>query len=415
MEKQAKIKPRCPYFGKCGGCQWQDIPYNIQLSKKEEFVRNMLTSLLNISKETIQPIIGMKEPWFYRNKIQLPIRMMNNRILMGYFMPKSHEVINIKECYIQDPYLTESAQIAREVFEREEVSAYDEKTGRGLLRHFVGKIGFQTNEVLLGIVINSKKLPSQFTIANEIKKRERLMIRNVARREPYTKTILVQGKAYPKRDPKPRIAGIVLNENPSNSNVIMGMKNTTLFGRNHINERLGNFLFKNRLDSFFQVNPKQAFKLYNQIIEFAGLLGPETVIDAYCGVGPIALWLSEKAQEIIGIERSENAVKDARQNASLNRVNNIKFETGKIEKVLPKIKRKIDIIVINPPRKGCAERTLAAILKIKPKKIIYVSCNPNSLARDAKMLMEKYKLKTVRPVDMFPQTYHVESVSLFEF
>jgi 23S rRNA (uracil1939-C5)-methyltransferase len=349
MEKQAKVKPRCPYFGKCGGCQWQDIPYNTQLSKKEEFVRNILTSVLQVPKEVVLPIIGMKEPWFYRNKIQLPIRMMNNRILMGYFMPKSHEVINIKECYIQDPYLTESAQIAREVFEREEVSAYDEKTGRGLLRHFIGKIGFQTNEVLLGIVINTKKLPSQFTVANEIKKRERLMIRNVAKREEYQK-----------RNPKPRIAGIVLNENPSNSNVIMGLKNTTLFGRNHINERLGSFLFKNRLDSFFQVNPRQAFKLYNQIIDLAGLSGSETVIDAYSGVGPIALWL------------------------------------------------------INPPRKGCEIKTLTAILKINPKKIIYVSCNPNSLARDAKVLMEKYKLKAVRPVDMFPQTYHVESVSLFE-
>jgi 23S rRNA (uracil1939-C5)-methyltransferase len=398
-----RLKPRCPYFGKCGGCQWQDIPYEIQLFKKESFVRNMLTGLLHIPKEVVQPIIGTKEIWFYRNKMQLPVRMMNNRILMGYFISGSHDVINIKECYIQDPYLTESAQIAREVFEREDLSAYDEKTGKGLLRHFVGKIGFQTNEILLGIVINSKKLPSQFTVANEIKKRERLMIRNVARKEE-----------YPVRKPKQRIAGIVLNENSSNSNVIMGTKNTTLFGRNHINEKLGNFLFKNRLDSFFQVNPKQAFKLYNQVRDFAALTGSETVIDAYCGVGPIALWLSDKAQEIIGIERNENAIKDARQNAGLNQINNVRFEMGEIEKALPAIKRKIDLIVVNPPRKGCEMKTLTAILKAKPSKVIYVSCNPNSLARDAKVLQERYKLKAVRPVDMFPQTYHVESVSLFE-
>lgn len=223
------MKPRCPYFGTCGGCQLQHLSYEEQLQLKTRAVRErMEEGGIGTGGGLVRETIGMDDPWFYRNKIQFPIREQNNHLQMGYFKQRTHEVVNIKECYIQDPYLTEIAQIAREIFEERGFLAYDEKTGKGLLRHFIGRSGFRTNEILLGIVVNGKGLPAGFTVADEIKKRERLMHRLVARHQD-----------YPPLEGKRRIVGIVQNVNTARSNVIMGKYNTTLMGIPFLREKLG--------------------------------------------------------------------------------------------------------------------------------------------------------------------------------
>jgi len=390
------VKPRCPYYGTCGGCQLQHIAYEDQLELKTGLVREAMEKH-GVAGTRVEPTLGMKDPWFYRNKMQFPIRSQNNRLQMGYFKQKTHEVVNIKECYIQDPFLTESAQIAREIFEERGLTAYDEKTGQGLLRHFIGRSGFQTHELLLGIVINGKGIPAGFTVADEIKKRERLLHRQVSRHQN-----------YPEYEGKRRIVGIIQNINTVRSNVIMGNHNTKLLGIPFMMEKLGGFTFKVGLLSFFQVNPLQAERLYDLVEKFAELTGTEKVVDAYAGIGTIAFWLSKKAGEVVGIEERPEAVKDARQNITLNELTKVRMEAGLIEKTFP---GKADVVVLDPPRGGCSEKALKVTVRARPRIIIYVSCNPETLARDLKALTQhNYRIEKVQPIDMFPQTEHVEVV-----
>ena len=392
-------KPRCPYYGTCGGCQLQHLSYDEQLNLKRETVRSALkkAGLENIS---VEPTLGMDHPWFYRNKIQFPIRKQNNHLQMGYFKPRTHEVVNIKECYIQDPFLTEIAQIARETFEKRGLSAYDEKTGNGLLRHFIARSGFQTHEILLGIVINGKGIPSVYTVADEIKKREKLMRRQAARHLEY---------AAPYPDRKMRIVGIVQNINTARSNVILGEKNTTLFGTPFLREKLGGFHFNIRLTSFFQVNPVQTVKLYDLVKKFADLSGNEIVVDAYAGIGTIAIWLADKAKSIIAIEERNDAIKDANSNLDLNKMTKILVKHSIVEKAFPK---DAEVVILDPPRSGCSNKVLQILCRIAPPRIVYVSCNPETLARDLGILSQSgYQIEIVQPVDMFPQTEHVEVVA----
>ena len=393
---QRTIKPRCPYFGTCGGCQLQHLAYEDQLALKTEMVRESLAKE-GLAEIEVKPIMGMYDPWFYRNKIQFPIRAQNNRLQMGYFKQKTHEVVNIKECYIQDPFLTEIAQIARKIFEERELSAYDEKTGKGLLRHFIGRSGFRTNEILLGIVVNGKGLPAGFTVADDIKRQERLMIRLAQRHDD-----------YPELKKKPHIVGIVQNENINRGNLILGHHNTKLLGSSFMRERLGKYNFRVHLPSFFQVNPVQAEKIYDLAKQYADLAGGEVVVDAYAGIGTIAFWLAKQAGSIIGIEEREEAVKDANENIKLNSMANITMKVGLIEKVFPKV---ADVVILDPPRGGCSEKALESVVRSGARKIVYVSCNPETLARDLKVLSSHYKTELVQPVDMFPQTNHVEAVA----
>jgi len=277
------------------------------------------------------------------------------------------------------------------------LTAYDEKTGKGLLRHFVGRSAFNTDEVLLGVVINAKGIPAGFSVADEIKKRERLIHRGLCRHE-----------GYPEITRKRRIVGIVQNVNTSRGNVIMGQENTTLLGIPYMRERLGKYNFSLQLLSFFQVNPIQTVKLYNMVRRFAELKGAEKIIDAYAGIGTIAFWLADKAAEVVGIEERKEAVKDAARNIQLNNLTNVKIEAGLIEKGLPSAS---DVVVLDPPRGGCSAQALKMVVKAKPKRIIYVSCNPATLARDLKQLVENdYRIEIVQPVDMFPQTEHIEVI-----
>src|SRR3989339_280237 len=386
------IEPRCPYFGTCGGCSLQHIPYGEQLEMKRMDVRDNMEKQ-GVTGVEIYPTLGMKEPWFYRNKIQFPIRSQNGQLQMGYFKKQTHEVVNIKECYIQNPFLTEIAQIACKIFEERELTAYDEQTGKGLLRHFIGRSGFQSNELLLGIVVNAKGLPAGFTVANEIKKQERLMHRQVTRHAD-----------YPEFPEKPRIAGIIQNSNIRRDNVILGEFDTKLFGSAFMKDRLGNYQFKVHLQSFYQVNPSQAIRLYNLIVKLADLHDSELVVDAYAGIGPIAIWLAKKADKVIGIEPVAAAVKDAKENIRLNKLANVEMLLGRVEDSLPK---NADVIVLDPPRAGCSDKAIKAVVRAKPGKIIYVSCNPQTLARDIKILMDYgFKADFLQPLDMFPQTEH---------
>lgn len=391
------IEPRCPYFGTCGGCQLQHLPYETQLEMKRDVVKEALAGE-GLRGVQVELTLGMDDPWFYRNKIQFPIREQNHKLQMGYFKQRTHEVVNIKECYIQDPFLTEIAQIAREIFEKRGLSAYDEKTGKGLLRHFIGRSGFQTSEILLGIVVNGKGLPAGFTVAAEIKKRERLMHRMVLRH-----------REYPRFEEKKRLIGIVQNVNTARSNVILGRQNTTLFGAPFLREKLGRFNFRINLLSFFQVNPIQTARMYDLVKEFAELSGRELVVDAYAGIGAIAFWLSDRVGEVVGIDENEGAVKDANENIKSNKLTNVKVEAGAIERVFPE---KADVVILDPPRGGCSEKALRVVCKAEPKRIVYVSCSPETMARDLKMLSQGgYQVEAVQPVDMFPQTNHVEAVA----
>lgn len=392
---ERSVKPRCPYFGACGGCQLQDIPYEDQLTLKARSVRERMDEQ-GLAGIEIKPTLGMDDPWFYRNKMQFPIRAQNNRLQMGYFKQRTHEVVNIKECYIQDPFLTEIAQIARKIFEERGLSAYDEKTGHGLLRHFIGRSGLRTNEILLGIVVNGKGLPAGYTVAGEIKKQERLMVRLAKRHED-----------YPELKKKPHIVGIVQNANTNRGNLILGRRNTKLLGSSFMREKLGRYNFRVHLPSFFQVNPVMAEKLYDLVEKYAGLAGGETVVDAYAGIGTIAFWLAGKAGTVIGIEEREEAVKDANENIRLNSLTNITMKAGLIEKVFPKV---ADVVILDPPRGGCSERALESVVRSGARKVVYVSCNPETLARDLKALGGHYKTEVAQPVDMFPQTSHVEVV-----
>lgn len=394
MEKQ--VKPRCPYFGACGGCQLQHLAYEEQLELKTGMVQE------NLGREgvwgiEVKPTLGMDDPWFYRNKMQFPIRSQNNRLQMGYFKARTHEVVNIKECYIQDPFLTEIAQIARKIFEERGLSAYDEKTGQGLLRHFIGRSGFRTNEILLGIVVNGKGLPAGYTVADEIKKQERLMIRLAQRHED-----------YPELKKKPHIVGIVQNVNNNRGNLILGQQNTKLLGSSFMREKLGKYNFRVHLPSFFQVNPVMTEKLYDLVRKYADLAGGQTVVDAYAGIGTIAFWLAGKAGQVIGIEEREEAVRDAEGNIRLNSFTNITMKAGLIEKAFPKV---ADVVVLDPPRGGCSAKALESVVRSGARTVVYVSCNPETLARDLKILSAHYKIEAVQPVDMFPQTNHVEVVT----
>ncbi|MFH1387363.1 MAG: 23S rRNA (uracil(1939)-C(5))-methyltransferase RlmD [bacterium] len=391
------IKPRCPYYGVCGGCQLQHLEYEEQLIMKQGMVREEMDKQ-GLAGVEVRPTIGMDDPWFYRNKVQFPIRSENNHLIMGYFKRRSHEVVNIKECYIQDPFITEIAQVARKIMEERGLTAYDEKTGQGLMRHFIGRAGVKTNELLLGLVINGKGIPAGFTIANEIKKQERLMHRLVSRHDD-----------YPSYEKKRRIVGIVQNVNKARGNVIMGKDNTTLFGTPYMRERLGKYTFKVGILSFFQVNPIQAVKLYDVIAKFADLSGTEIVVDAYAGIGSIAFWLSGKAGIVVGIEERKEAVHNAQQNIDLNKINNVRMVEGLAEKSFPK---KAEVVVLDPPRGGCSEKVLELVGRAAPRQIIYVSCNPETMARDLRILAGAgYKTEVVQPVDMFPQTEHIESVA----
>lgn len=427
-----RIAAPCAIYDQCGGCQIQHMSYKAQLSWKRQHVVDVLERIGKLSVATepsehtaqvlatsadtdgeadtvttsdsamnadgnadsisrvhgvvVHPTLGMSEPWRYRNKAQVPIGVTEGGLVGGFYARGSHRIVDMNTCLIQDERNDEVVARVKEIGRMLGISAYNEETGRGLLRHVVVKTAFRTGEMMLVLVTNGRDIPHVDAWIGSI------------------------------REHIPHVASICQNVNTKRTNVIFGDETRVLWGRDVIYDYIGNVQFAISARSFYQVNPVQTEVLYSKTVEYAGLTGKETVIDAYCGIGTISLFLAQHADQVYGVEIVKEAIDDARSNALLNEMRNVKFEVGASEDVIPAWKEQgitADVIVVDPPRKGCDPRLLDTILEMKPERVVYVSCNPSTLARDLRILEDGgYRTVEVQPVDMFPHTVHVESVAL---
>ena len=383
-----RVEAPCVYFSQCGGCQLQHLSYEGQLKWKQNMVANVMKRLGKIDAP-VHPVKGMEEPWHYRNKSQIPFAQNESgQMVAGFYKTKSHSIVDMERCLIQ----TGEADVVMADLKRElEISGvrpYDEKSHQGMLRHVVVRKGRATGEVMVVLVTKSKKFPQ----ASAVIERIRALI--------------------------PNVTSIVQNVNGEKTNVIFGNDTFTLWGKDTIEDTIGNVRFEISARSFYQVNPVQTEVLYKQALDYAQLTGNERVIDAYCGIGSISLFLAQKAGHVMGVEIVEQAIEDAKRNAALNGFTNTYFEAGPAEEVIPrwyKEGKEADVLVVDPPRKGCDEALLNTIIEQKPKRVVYVSCNPATLARDLRILEDGgYKTQEVQPVDMFPHTTHCEAVAWLE-
>lgn len=384
---QYRVEPRCPIAAKCGGCQLQHIDYQKQMEFKVNKVRSCLTRIGGFKEFMMEPICGMEEPYYYRNKSQFPVgRNKDGSIAIGFYAGRTHSIIDTTHCYIGAEVNSEILAFLRSFIERYHIEPYNEATHQGLLRHILTRIGYSTGEIMVCLVINGTRLP-------------------------HTEE-LIQGLL--------KIGGmksICLNVNQEKTNVILGEQIIPLWGEPYITDYIGTIRYRISPLSFYQVNPVQTKKLYDIALEYADLQGEETVWDLYCGIGTISLFLAQKAKRVYGVEIIPQAIQDARENARRNNIENAEFFVGAAEDVLPnKYKEEnihADVIVVDPPRKGCEQSLLDTILAMAPQRVVYVSCDPATLARDLKYLCERdYKLVKVRAVDQFPHSVHVESVCL---
>lgn len=380
--------PPCPIFERCGGCQLQHLSYGGQLKQKEKQVRDVLERIGKISDVTVHPTLGMKDPWRYRNKAQVPFAEREGGLVAGFYQERSHEIIDMEECLIQHEENDKVAQAVKEVAINLGVRAYDEKTHKGVLRHVVARYGVNTGQLMVVLVTRTGEIPNKSKVIEAIK--EKL----------------------------PNVTSIVQNINLKKTNVIFGDETIVLSGEEYIYDTIGDIQFAISARSFYQVNPDQTKVLYDKALEYACLSGAEIVIDAYCGIGTISLFLAQRAKHVYGVEIVPEAIDDAKRNAKLNGMTNVDFAVGEAEKVIPWWYAqgiRADCIVVDPPRKGCDEALLETIIKMKPKRVVYVSCNPATLARDLRILEDGgFKTIQVQPVDMFPHTNHVETVALIE-
>ncbi len=385
---EARCQPKCPIYYQCGGCQLQHVNYNEQLALKRQTVVDAVTRIGKLNDVVIHPTIGAQDSWYYRNKMQFPIGTVNGKVAVGCFAQGTHNIINTEHCFIQHEANNKVAQAVQKIITELGFSTYDERTGNGVMRHVLGRVGIATDEVMVVLVTASHELPHQ----------ERIIARL--------------------RQSIPNLVSIVQNINTERTNVILGNRTRTLWGQNTITDKLGEFTFHISARSFFQVNTKQAEVLYNKAVEYAGLSGEETVIDAYCGTGTITLFLARQAKKVYGIEIVEPAIRDARHNAEFNQIANVEFIVGDAVNVMPQMFKqgiRPQAIVVDPPRAGCEKQVLETFVAMQPERIVYVSCNPSSLARDLAVLEEYgYKTLEIQPVDMFSHTYHVECVALIE-
>ncbi|PIH56036.1 23S rRNA (uracil(1939)-C(5))-methyltransferase RlmD [Paenibacillus sp. LK1] len=393
-----RVSAPCPIYDQCGGCQIQHMSYAGQLAWKRQLVVDNLQRIgkLNVLVEDeegaeqqgirVLPTMGMDEPWRYRNKAQVPIGAAEGGLVGGFYAKGSHRIIDMESCLIQHEHNDEVVAKVKELGSHLGISAYNEETGRGLLRHVVVKKAFRTGEMMLVLVTNGRDIPHKDAWIGSI------------------------------REAIPHVASICQNVNKKQTNVIFGDETRVLWGRDVIYDYIGDVQFAISARSFYQVNPVQTEVLYGKTVEYAGLSGKETVIDAYCGIGTISLFLAQHADQVYGVEIVPEAIEDARSNAMLNEMKNVKFEVGASEDVIPRWKEQgieADVIVVDPPRKGCDPRLLDTILEMKPERVVYVSCNPSTLARDLRVLEDGgYRTVEVTPVDMFPHTVHVESVAM---
>jgi 23S rRNA (uracil1939-C5)-methyltransferase len=370
---------------KYGGCQLEHISYEGQLTYKENQVRQVLTRIGKLEDVKVHPILGMDNPWYYRNKSQVPVGAKDGKLIAGFFKPRSHEIVDTDESFIQLPEINDAIRVVKEICNDLRIPPYDEESHKGVLRHIMARYGQQTGELMVVIITRTADIPNKDKLVEEIVTR------------------------------LPKVKSIVHNINSKRTNVILGEKTTVLWGNEVIYDYIGNVKFAISALSFYQVNPVQTKVLYDKALEYAGLSGEESVIDAYCGIGTISLFLAQKAKTVFGVEVVPEAIQDAKRNAELNGITNAEFAAGEAEIVIPKWYKegnKADVLVVDPPRKGCDETFLQTVIEMKPKKIVYVSCNPATLARDLRILEDGgYQTIEVQPVDMFPHTTHVECVA----
>ena len=393
-----RVEPKCAFARRCGGCQIQEMSYDRQLVFKNQKIRGNLERIGGFTKDQIdtvmQPVVGMEHPFGYRNKAQFPFGTdKEGNPITGFYAGRTHDIIANTDCALGVEQNKEILEIILQYMRENKIKSYDEKTGKGLIRHALIRYGFKTKEIMVCLVVNGKKLP----------KAERLI----------EKLIQIEG-----------MTSITISPNTRRDNVIMGDSYEILWGQGYITDYIGNVKYQISPLSFYQVNPVQTEKLYGLALEYADLKGDETVWDLYCGIGTISLFLAQKAKQVYGVEIVSQAIDDAKENAKINAIDNAEFFVGKAEEVLPEYYAEYerehngetahaDVIVVDPPRKGCDETLLETIVKMQPEKVVYVSCDSATLARDLKYLCANgYEIKMCRGVDQFPQSVHVETVVL---
>ena len=381
-----RCQPDCDSYKRCGGCNLRHIEYEETLNIKAQKVQNLVNKTLSNSID-VYKTLGMGNPYNYRNKAQYPVGInKDGEIVMGVFAKRTHEIIPLNECYIQKEISYEIAKFIIDYMKENGISVYNEETQKGLVRHIVTKVGVQTNEIMCIIVINGKEIPNEKDLTDKI-------IQNF-----------------------PEVKSIVKNINTRNTNIIMGEKNVNLYGDGYITDILGDYTFKISPMSFYQVNPVQAEALYNIAIEKANITKNDVVCDLYCGIGTIGIFASKFAKKVYGIELVKQAIDDANANANLNNIDNIEFICGDVEeafdRLIKKEKVKPSVVIVDPPRRGLDNNTIENIMQLNVERVIYISCNPATMVRDLHLMEEKYEVKEIQPVDMFPFTSHVECCSM---
>lgn len=398
MVEQSKKTNACPYAKKCGGCEYQGKPYEEQIKEKQDYVRKTLQGICEV-----RPIIGMENPYHYRNKVHAVFDIVKGgkhttqrgakskasgaapgTIISGVYKAGTHDVVNIDACMIEDEKADAIIRDIRGLLRSFKIKTYDEDTGYGLLRHVLIRKGHYSGEIMVVLVLGSPILPSKNNFVKALRKIQ------------------------------PEITTVVINVNDKRTSMVLGEKETTIYGKGFIEDTLCGKVFRISPKSFYQINTVQTEVLYGKAIEAAGLTGNETVIDAYCGIGTIGMIASDKAKEVISVELNRDAVRDAIANAKRNQIKNVQFynaDAGKFMVELAEQKKKVDVVFMDPPRAGSDEAFLSSVVKLAPKKVVYVSCNPETLARDLKYLMKHgYETGACQPVDMFPFTKHVEGI-----
>lgn len=395
-----RAQPRCAFARRCGGCQIQEMSYDRQLAFKEQKVRGNLERIGGFSPEFIDgimdPVAGMEHPFGYRNKAQFPFGTdKEGNPVVGFYAGRTHDIIANTDCALGVPVNQQILEIILKFMKENSIPAYNEKTGQGLVRHALIRYGFSTKEIMVCLVINGTRIPHAEKLIGALTE-------------------------------LPGMTSITISANTRRDNVIMGNTCVVLWGQGYITDYIGDIKYQISPLSFYQVNPVQTETLYSLALEYAGLSGSETVWDLYCGIGTISLFLAKQAEKVYGVEIVPQAIEDARTNAKINGIGNAEFFVGKAEEVLPAYydryaqehngeTARADVIVVDPPRKGCDAALLDTIVRMEPEKVVYVSCDPATLARDLKILCENgYELKKIRAVDMFPMTVHVETVVLLQ-
>ncbi len=374
---------KCEHYKKCGGCQLQNLPYDRQLSFKQVKVIKLLGKYNHVNE-----IIGMEQPYHYRNKVQAAFKKKDGKIISGVYQSSTHNIIPVDSCMIEDQKADEVIVTIRKLIKSFKLKVFDEDTFKGFIRHVLVKRSFSTGELMVVLVTGTEDFPDEAKFINALLSRH------------------------------PEITTIVQNINNKRTSLVLGEKSRVLYGSGYIEDELMGCKFRISPKAFYQINPVQTEVLYGKALEFARLTGNETVIDAYCGTGTIGILASKSAKRVIGVEFNADAVKDAKVNAELNGIKNIEFyeaDAGKFMVELAELKQKIDTVIMDPPRAGASLDFLKAIVTLKPERVVYISCNPETLDRDLKFLTRRcYKVKKIQPVDMFPHTLHIECAVLLE-